>query len=72
MVHESYRRHEEGKCHKETYDMIVTIPNTVPSVGKMLFTIHSKKKYENSFNVKLRSKDYPSLDHVLIEKMRIT
>ena len=28
-------------------DMIVTIPNTVPSVAKMLFSIPSKKQYEN-------------------------
>ena len=32
---------------QEAYDMIVTIPNTVPSVATMLSTIHSKKQYEN-------------------------
>ena len=30
----SFRRHEESKCHKEAYHMIVTLPNTVPSFGK--------------------------------------
>ncbi len=44
---ECFRRHEESKCHKEAYDMIVSIPNTVPNVGKMLSTIHSKKQHEN-------------------------
>ena len=44
---ESFRRHEESKCHKEAHDIIVTIPNTLPSVGKMLSTIHSKKQYES-------------------------
>ncbi len=26
---ESFRRHEESKCHKEAHEMIVTIPKTV-------------------------------------------
>ena len=32
---------------QEAYDTIVTIPNTVLSVAKMLSTIRSKKQYEN-------------------------
>ncbi len=39
---ECFCRHEESKCHKEAYDMIVSIPNTVPNVGKMLSTGQSE------------------------------
>ena len=45
---ESFRRHEESKCHKEAYEMIVTIPKTVGNIGDMLSSIHRQTLQENS------------------------
>ena len=44
----SFRRHEESKCHKEAYEMIVTIPKTVGNIGDMLSSIHRQTLQENS------------------------
>ncbi len=44
---ESFRRHEESKCHKEVHEMKVTILKTVGNIGGMLSNVHSQTQQEN-------------------------
>ena len=42
-----FRRHEQSKCHLESLEIIVKLPNSVPDIGEVLSTAHAHGKSTN-------------------------
>ena len=42
-----FRRHEQSKCHLESLEIIVKLPNSVPDIGEVLSIAHAHGKLTN-------------------------
>lgn len=43
---DSFRRHEQSKCHKDAVQVMLTLPSTTRDIGESLSSAHSKNKAE--------------------------
>ena len=43
----SFKKHDSSKCHRESVDIVLTLPRTTKDIGEILSTKHAEDKIHN-------------------------